>query len=301
MKVKIGKLLYEYLVMTIAAFCFAFAWEGLMIPNSMSSGGLMGLCTIVQYATSGVVSASFLYIALNVILLIFAFLVMGMGFGFKTIYCIAMTSLLMQLTTGIDFLHAVPGNFFYIKDPVLVPVLAGLFEGLGLGLIFRHDGSTGGLDIIALFINRYWPISTGRFFMFADSIIITSILVLPDKVLGDMVYGYIMMVVSALVIDYLTIGAKSSVQVLVFSDMFEEIADRVIDMDRGVTLVKAQGWYTKRDKNVLLILVRKKELFTVTRLIKDVDPKAFVSVTPASSVYGEGFEEMKVGIEKKKK
>lgn len=297
---RLKKTVWEYLVMSVAAFLFAFAWEGLMIPNQMSSGGLMGLCTIVQYATSGVMSASTLYVVLNVVLLIFAFLVMGVGFGFKTIYCIALSSLLMHLLSGVEALHAIPGSFLYIKDPVLVPLLAGLFEGVGLGLIFRYEGSTGGMDIVALFVSKYWPVSTGTFFLMADSVIITSILFLPDRILGDLVYGYLMMLVSSLVLDYITLGARSSVQVMVFSDRFEEIADRIIEMDRGVTVVKAQGWYTKKDKNVLLIMLRKKELFHVTRVIKELDPSAFVSVAPASSVYGEGFEEMKVGISKKK-
>lgn len=296
------KLIAEYLVMIFGSVVFALAWEGFVIPNNMSSGGLMGLCTVIQYATDGTLPASILYMAFNVLLLIFAFLAMGISFGVRTIFCIAMTSLLMPVVAGIPALHAVGDSFLAMPDPILVPVIAGLLEGLGLGLVFRHDGSTGGMDIVALFVNRHWPISTGRFFLVADFIIITSILFLPDKSFGDMVYGYIMMVISALVLDRVTLGAKSTAQVLVFSERYDTIADRIIhDLDRGVTVLKAQGWYTKSDKNVLLILVRKKQLMEVTKLIKDTDTKAFVSVSQANSVYGEGFEEIKVGLKKKKK
>lgn len=302
MKEKTLKIILEFLVMTAGCLVFAIAWEGFVIPNNMSSGGLMGLCTVIQYATNNLLPASALYIAFNVVLLIFAFFAMGLSFGVRTIYCIVLTSILMPVVAGMPSLHSVAGNFLALPDPVLVPVVAGLLEGLGLGLVFKHDGSTGGMDIVAIFVNRHWPISTGRFFLFADFIIITSILFLPGRAFGDMVYGYIMMVVSALVLDMVTLGSKSSIQLLVFSQHYETIADRIInELDRGVTVLKAQGWYTKQDKNVLLILVRKKQLLEVTKLIKSTDPKAFVSVSAASSVYGEGFEEIKVGLTKTKK
>lgn len=299
---KIRQTVLEYLVMTLGCVLFAISWEGFVIPNNMSSGGLMGLCTVIQYSTNGVLPASLLYMGFNVLLVVFAFVAMGLSFGVRTIYCIALTSLMMPVIAGIPWIHSVPGNFLALPDPILVPVIAGLLEGLGLGLVFKHDGSTGGMDIVALFVNRHWPISTGRFFLVADFIIITSILFLPGKIFGDMVYGYIMMVVSALILDWVTLGSKSSVQILVFSQKYDVIADRIInDLDRGVTVLRAQGWFTKKDRNVLLILVRKKQLMEVTRLVKNTDPKAFVSVSQTGSVYGEGFEEIKTGLTKKKK
>jgi len=294
------KVIKEYLIMTLGCLLFALAWEGFVIPNEMSSGGLMGLCTVIQYATFGKLSASYLYIIFNVVLVALAFVFMGLHFGVKTIYCIAMTSILMPVVANIPWLHSVPGNFFALPDPILVPVMGGLLEGLALGLVFKYNGSTGGMDIVALFVNKHWPISTGKFFIVADSIIITSILALPERVFGDMVYGYIMMAFSATVLDWVTLGSKSSVQLLVFSEEYEKIADHIIGMDRGVTVLKSMGWYTKKDKNVLLILVRKKQVFEITKLIKQVDPRAFVSITKASEVYGEGFEEIKIGLEKKK-
>lgn len=302
MKSKVLKVLFEYAVLTIGCIIFALSWEGFVIPNNMSSGGLMGLCTVIQYATDGVLPASIMYMVANIVLLIFAFLVMGISFGVRTIYCVVLTSLLMPVVAGLPWLHSVPGNFLELPDPLLVPVIAGLLEGLALGLIFKHEGSTGGMDIVALFVNRHWPISTGKFFIVADFFIIFSILFLPGKAFGDLLYGYIMMIISSLVLDRVSIGAKSSVQLLVFSKHYDVIADRIIsELDRGVTVLKAQGWYTKQDKDVLLILVRKKQLMEVSSLIKATDPKAFVSVSQTNSVYGEGFEEMKTGLKKLKK
>lgn len=302
MSSKVLKTIAEYAVLTLGCFIFALAWEGFVIPNNMSSGGMMGICTIIQYATGGFLPASAMYLVLNVILLLFAFIAMGLGFGIRTIYCIGMSTVLMGAVEGLPFLQSVAGQFFYIKDPVLIPLISGLLEGLGLGLVFKYQGSTGGTDILAIFVNKHWPVSTGTFFLVSDFIIITSILFLPGKLFCDMLYGYIMMIVSSLMIDYITVGSKSSVQVLVFSQRYEQIADHIInDLDRGVTLVQAKGWYSKSEKPVLLIVIRKKQLFEVTKLIKSIDSKAFVSVSQASSVYGEGFEEIKVGITKKTK
>lgn len=301
MKNKALKAVGEYLILILGSLLFAIAWEGFVIPNNMSSGGMMGLFTVIQYATKGAVDASLLYMIVNVALLAVAFVILGLKFGIRTIFCIILTSVFMPMVAQIPWLHSVPGNFLALPDPILVPVIGGLLEGVALGLVFRYNGSTGGSDILAMFINKYWPVSLGKFFIITDSIIITSILLLPDKQFGDMVYGYIMMLISALVLDWVSTGAKSTVQLLVFSSQYEKIADHITrDLDRGVTVLKAMGWYTKSDKNVLLILVRKKELFDLTKSIKEVDPKAFMSVSNASGVYGEGFEEIKVGFKKKK-
>ena len=103
-------------------------------------------------------------------------------------------------------------------------------------------------------------------------------------------------------IDVVVGGKRSSYQLMVFSERYKEIADHIINnMDRGVTLLKAQGWYTKNDKNVLLILISQKELPALTKVIKDTDPKAFMSISPTNNVYGEGFEEIKTGVSLKKK
>ena len=301
MKNKALKAVGEYLILILGSLLFAIAWEGFVIPNNMSSGGMMGLFTVIQYATKGAVDASLLYMIVNVALLAVAFVILGLKFGIRTIFCIILTSVFMPMVAQIPWLHSVPGNFLALPDPILVPVIGGLLEGVALGLVFRYNGSTGGSDILAMFINKYWPVSLGKFFIITDSVIITSILLLPGKQFGDMVYGYIMMLISALVLDWVSTGAKSTVQLLVFSSQYEKIADHITrDLDRGVTVLKAMGWYTKSDKNVLLILVRKKELFDLTKSIKEVDPKAFMSVSNASGVYGEGFEEIKVGFKKKK-
>ncbi len=295
-------MIWEYLVLTIAAFIFAFAWEGFMIPNGLSAGGMMGLCTVVQYATGGAIPASTSYIVVNAVLILAAVLLMGIGFGFKTIYCIAISSLAMSLIASTPALHSIQGQFFYVRESLVIPVLAGVLEAIGLGLIIRYGGSTGGTDIVALMINKYWPISLSTVFLISDFVIIFLILFIPEKTFADMIYGLIEIVVFTMFIDTIVGGRRSSYQLLVFSDKYEEIADHIINnMDRGVTLLKGQGWYTKNDRNVLLILISQKQFPALSKVIKDMDPRAFISVTNTHNVFGEGFDEIKTGINRKKK
>ena len=295
-------MIWEYLVLTIAAFIFAFAWEGFMIPNGMSAGGMMGLCTVVQYATGGAIPASTSYVVVNAALILAAVLLMGIGFGFKTIYCIAISSLAMSLIASTPALHSIQGQFFYVRESLVIPVLAGVLEATGLGLIIRYGGSTGGTDIVALMINKYWPISLSTVFLISDFVIIFLILFIPEKTFADMIYGLIEIVVFTMFIDTIVGGRRSSYQLLVFSDKYEEIADHIINnMDRGVTLLKGQGWYTKNDRNVLLILISQKQFPALSKVIKDMDPRAFISVTNTHNVFGEGFDEIKTGINRKKK
>ncbi|MBQ4189760.1 MAG: YitT family protein [Bacteroidales bacterium] len=302
MKRSTARLIWEYLVLTVAAFIFAFAWEGFMIPNGMSAGGMMGLCTVVQYATGGAIPASTSYVVVNAALILAAVLLMGIGFGFKTIYCIAISSLAMSLIASTPALHSIQGQFFYVRESLVIPVLAGVLEATGLGLIIRYGGSTGGTDIVALMINKYWPISLSTVFLISDFVIIFLILFIPEKTFADMIYGLIEIVVFTMFIDTIVGGRRSSYQLLVFSDKYEEIADHIINnMDRGVTLLKGQGWYTKNDRNVLLILISQKQFPALSKVIKDMDPRAFISVTNTHNVFGEGFDEIKTGINRKKK
>jgi uncharacterized membrane-anchored protein YitT (DUF2179 family) len=295
-------LVNDFIILTVACFIFAFAWEGFMIPNGMSAGGMMGLCTVVQYATGGLIPAQYSYFAINALLIIIAVIAMGIGFGFKTIYCIVMSSLAMERVASIPAIHSVAGEFFFVKETLLIPIIAGLLEALGLGLVLRYGASTGGTDIIALMINKYWPVSLSKVFLISDLFIVAALLFLPDKSFTDMVYGLVEIITFSAIIDYVVGGDKSSYQLLVFSDRYADIADHIItNMNRGVTVLSAQGWYTKKDKNVLLILISRKQLPNLTKVIKEVDPKAFMSVSSTNNVYGEGFDEIKTGLKRKNK
>lgn len=298
---KISGLVKDYIILTIACFIFAVAWECFMIPNGMSAGGMMGLSTVLQYATGGIIKAQYSYFAINSLLIIVAVIAMGIGFGFKTIFSIAMSSLAMQLLDGVTALQSIPGQFFFVEETILIPIIAGIFEAVGIGLVIRYGGSTGGTDIIALMVNKYWPVSLSTVFLISDVVICALLLFLPEKNFSDMCYGLTEVFTFSMIIDIVVGGRKTSYQLMVFSDRYREIADHIInELERGVTVLHAQGWYTKKEKDVLYILISQKELSSLTRTIKDIDPKAFMSISPTNNVYGEGFEEIKTGIAKKK-
>jgi uncharacterized membrane-anchored protein YitT (DUF2179 family) len=299
---KVLKLIWEYLALTVACFVFAISWECFMIPNGMSAGGLMGLCTVIQYATVGVIQAQYSYIVINVLLILVAVIAMGIGFGAKTLYCIAMSSLAMQIVSGLTFMHCIPGEFFFVRETLLIPVIAGVLEAVGIGLVIRYGGSTGGTDIVALMINKYWPVSLSTAFFVLDFVVVSLLLLLPDKVFADACYGLVEIVTFMMIIDLVVGGNRSSYQLMVFSEKYEQIADHIVHkMERGVTVLKAMGWYTKNDKNVLVILISQKEFPALSKIIKEIDPKAFMSVSPTHNVYGEGFDEIKTGIKTSRK
>ena len=305
MKNKVLKTIWEYIVLTFATFVFTVSWEAFMIPNGMSAGGIMGVCTILEFATGGFIKASLSFFIINAFLILLAVLVFGIGFGFKTIYCIVMSSIFLWLVSDWGWLHSIPGNFLYVEDKTLVPIIAGIFEALGIGLAIRSGGSTGGTDIIALIINKYWPVSLSGVFFVSDFIVVIAQLMLrpgfgsyvgDPKTFNDVMYGILEIVTFALTIDLFTVGGRKTMQLLVFSEKYQEIADYVCNtMERGVTMLKAQGWFTRRDRSVLLILLTRQELFNLSKVVNSIDPKAFLSVSAAAGVYGEGFEQIKTG------
>ncbi len=294
---KVLSVLWDYIVLSFGTLLYCLAWDAFMIPNAITSGGLTGACTILQFATGGAIPVSYSYIVANSVLILIGSLILGKGFGFRTIYVIILSTILFQILPTLDFIAAVPGKPLYIGERILIPIIGGSLEAIGISFIFNRGGSTGGTDIVALIVNKFWPVSMGRVFLYADLFIIASILLVPGKSVQDMIYGYIAMITFSVLLDALLLGRKSSIQVLIFSKENARIADYIIGkMDRGVTAIKSVGWFTKQERDVLLVLIRKTQIQELTRAVKEIDKDAFMSVSPASSVFGEGFEEMKTGI-----
>lgn len=299
---KMLSVLWDYFVMTVGTFVFVMAWTSFLQPNNLASGGLTGFSTILDYATQGRIPMDVTYALLNVLLLVAGFLFLGRAFGFKTIYVIALSSLLFWL---------LPEYFPQLEvvdpelDKIMVVLIGGAMESVGIGMILLRGGSTGGTDIVAMILNKYWPISPGKVYLYSDIFIIASLLLIPAEQGGglvNMIYAYVMMLTFSFGVDYVLLGNKSSVQLLVFSKKYKEIADHIIyDVQRGVTALQSVGWYSQQESKVLLIILRKYQMNEVINEIKRIDKDAFVSVSSANSVYGEGFEEIKTGFDMKKK
>ena len=186
-------------------------------------------------------------------------------------------------------------------------VIGCCFTGTSLAIVFLNNGSTGGTDIIAACVNKYYNLSLGQVLIFVDLCIIGSCLFIPE--FGDwmarsykVVFGLCTMVIENFMLDYVMNSRRQSVQFMVFSKKYQEIANAIgTQMEHGVTILDGHGWYTGQDVKVLCILARKSESVTMQRLIKMIDPNAFVSQSAVIGVYGEGFDSIKVRIKNKKK
>lgn len=290
---KAGSVAWDYIQLTVGTLLYCLGWTSFLIPNGITSGGLTGLCTTIQFGLGIPVGISFP--VLNTCLLILGFLFLGKAFGFRTIYVIALSSVLFKVLPDFPVLEVL------IEEKLLVCLLGAGMEAVGIGITLNKGGSTGGTDIIAMLVNKYWPVSPGRVYLICDIFIVSLIFLLPDKGIVDIIYAVVVMVTFSLGVDYVLMGRKTSVQILVFSSKYEEIANHMIhDMKRGVTALDSVGWYTQKEGKVLLIVARKQEMNNVIRAVKEIDKSAFISVSTAKSVYGEGFEEVKTGIKKRK-
>ena len=243
----------DYLLMTVGSVIFCMAWTSFLIPNGLASGGLTGLCTIIQYGTG--IPVGWTYPILNALLLVLGFLTLGKAFGVKTIYVIALTSVLFEV------LPKFPQLEILIDEKFFVALVGAALESVGIGLVLLRGGSTGGTDIVAMIINKYWPVSPGRVYLFTDIFIISSLLFIPDKGLVDVIYAAVVMIGFSFGVDFVLLGNKSSVQILVFSSKYEKIADHIInDVHRGVTALQSVGWYSQKESKVLLIIARKYQM-----------------------------------------
>ena len=188
-----------------------------------------------------------------------------------------------------------------MDEKLLVALVGAVMESVGIGLVLLRGGSTGGTDIIAMIINKFWPVSPGRVYLITDIFIILSILLVPGKGIVDVIYAYVVMLGFSFGVDLVLMGNKSTVQILVFSSKYQQIADHMItNVDRGVTALQSMGWYSKQESKVLLIVARKYQMNTILNEIRNIDTRAFISVSSAMSVFGEGFEEVKAGVKTKK-
>ena len=301
---KILSVLWDYFLISLGTLIFCLAWTSFIQPNGLTSGGLTGLCTIIQYGTNGAVPIGWTYPIINGGLLVLGFLCLGKSFGFKTIYVIALSSALFSILPNFNGEVWNPDFEVHMDNKLMVALVGAFLESVGIGMVLLRGGSTGGTDIVAMIINKYWPISPGKVYLYSDIFIIASLLLVPGRGVEDLIYAYVLMVGFSFGVDYVLLGNKSSVQILVFSSKYKEIADHIIhDVQRGVTALQSVGWYSQKESKVLLIVARKQQMHEIVQEVKNIDKHAFISISSANSVYGEGFEEIKTGLKitKKKK
>ena len=307
LKSSISTLIKEYALVTLGVISYALGWSIFLLPNNLIGGGVSGFASILFYATG--LPMGITYFILNVLLLLIGTKILGTGFGGKTIYAIFMTSIMLSLMPKIipaDFIH----EFALSNGKLICTFLGGIIAGFGIGLSISQGGSTGGTDIVALVWCKFYSASPGRVILIIDVAIILSSLLFPSytesgdllpfsEKLAVVVYGLIQVTVSGYAIDLYLSGSKQSVQAFIFTKKVNEMADAIaFDMKRGVTVLPAKGWYSKEDKNVLMVVTRTTDLNLLLRYVKTIDPDTFLSVSSVMGVYGQGFDSIKVRTKK---
>ena len=292
----------EYLLITLGVSLYALGWAMFLTPNNMIGGGVTGFSAILEYAFNLPIPIT--YFVLNILLLVIGTKILGTGFGAKTIYAIIMTSIMLAVTKKL-----IPVDFvaeFSQDSKIVCTVLGGIMAGVGIGLSMSQGGSTGGTDIIALVWCKFKHASPGKVILIIDILIILSSLLFPsfDKTGAPMpypekiaivVYGLMQVTVCGYAIDLYISGSKQSVQAFIFTKKVKEMADVIaFDMKRGVTVIPAKGWYSKEEKEVIMVVTRKTDLNLLLRYVKSIDPDAFLSVSSVMGVYGQGFDTIKV-------
>jgi len=277
--------IHDYFFIFMGLSLYSLGWTGFLLPNQITTGGVTGIAAIVYFASSIPVGVT--YLCINSVLLLLSVKILGFKFSVKTIINVAI------LTVLLSFFQLIFKEPLVKGEPFMSCILGGVMCGMGLGLVFSFNGSTGGTDIIALIIHKYRNISIGKGLLICDLLIICSSYFVFQSI-EKIVYGLVVMGVVSYTVDMVLNGKRQSVQFFIFSDKYEEIADTIVEQaHRGCTILDGTGWYTKKSTKVLVVMAKKNESVTIFRIVKNIDPAAFISQSSVIGVYGNGFEQIR--------
>lgn len=285
-------IIISYMVITLGIALYTFAWSAFMLPAKIVGGGVSGISSIIYYAAGLNVPIGVTNLIINAVLVLVGFRVLGSKFGANTIYGIVISSLffiLWQQVLGIESLFDVSqfGGF-------MCAIIGGALCGAGIGITFAMGGNSGGTDIIALILSKFYNISPGKVIMYLDIFIIGCSYFVSYKV-ENVVFGYIVMVTMTYVLDMVLDGNKQSYQIMVFSAHNVEIGDAITrEVGRGATLLDAEGCYSHQGQKVLIVMAHKTDKPHVMQIIHRIDSDAFISVSKTQGVYGTNFEKLKL-------
>ena len=273
---------------TFGIFLYAVGYCAYTLPEKLVMGGVAGASALIYYATN--IPAGTSVLALNILMLVIAMSALTKQFFWRTIVGVGILSFMISILQP-----------FFAAFPIMTPgedkfmhvLIAGVLCGAGLGIVFSHNGSTGGTDILTMLLNKYFRLSFGRAMQFVDCIIISSSYILFHG-METIIYGIVFTITATVTCDYIVNGTRQTVQFLIISKKHKEIADVINHrVHRGVTVVDGKGWYSQNDVKMLIVLTRKYESQDVFNLINEIDPDALVSQTFCHGVFGEGFDKIK--------
>lgn len=263
----------------IGAFILSFGINNFIIANGLAEGGFFGISLLFYYLFH--VEFGLTFLILNIPLFYIGYRIFGKHFLFRTFVGVVLVSV---------FSLVIPKTLFppIPNDKLLAALYGGVVNGIGLGLIFRFGATSGGSDILARLANHRWGYSIGRTLFAIDILVISIVAVILDTTTA--MYSLVALFISAKVIDVVIEGVSASRSAMIISSKPDEIAAKIQDkLDRGTTLLKGRGGYTRQDKEVLYCVVSREEIGRVQQIVHDIDPQAFVVVSEVNEVLGEGF------------
>ncbi len=294
----------DYVIIILGLIIYAIGFTAFILPHKIVIGGVSGVGTLVYFATDGLIPVAVTQYACNLILLAMAYRVVGRTFVMRTIFGATVFSLAIGVFENIFMGLGHP----IMEDISMSAILGAILCGLGVGIVFVHNGSTGGTDIVAAMVSKVSNVSIGRTMIFTDFLIVSSSIFLPfEGTFAErlsvkvplIVYGLVVTFVLAYMADMVINTNRQATQFVIFSRKWAEIADRVNQVaHRGVTVMDGMGWYSKQDVKVLMVWCRKIESVTIFRIIKAIDDNAFISQANVNGVYGKGFDTMRVKMKK---
>lgn len=278
----------DIFMLFIGVLCYAVGYTAFILPEKVVMGGVSGLSALIFYATG--FPPGYSIWLLNFLMLGIAIKTLSRKFIYRTFIGVTMLAVVVAVLQPFFAAHPV---ITAGEDKFMHVLIGGLMGGIGLGVIYSHNGSTGGTDILIAILNKYFRMSFGRAMQFIDFTIITSSYLLFHSV-ELIVYGAVFTLVASYMCDYIVNGARQTVQFIIISKHYKEIADVINNsVHRGVTLVEGKGWYSQKEVDILIVMARRYESQDIFRCIKKIDPDALVSQTNCQGIFGEGFDTFK--------
>lgn len=275
----------EYILITIGVIMVSCGMYFFLMPSNLATGGANGLAIVINHFIP-VLPVGILMLFINIILFITAFIVLGKGFGVKTIYASLAISLLVFILEKVY-----PMTNSFTGDILLELIFGIVISGVGMGIVFNQNASTGGTDISAKIINKFFNINLGKA-VFLSDILIT---ILAGFAFGINLSMYAMLgvLINSFVIDYIIDGLNVKKEVTIISNNIEEIKEYIIEtLDRGFTFYYGKGGYSNEDRKIILVIISKREFIRLRAYINKLDSNAFLTVKNTHEVYGDGFSKL---------
>jgi uncharacterized membrane-anchored protein YitT (DUF2179 family) len=280
----------DYFWMTLGILITAFALDTFLIPNRIAAGGVSGLATIILYSLKDaglpIVPVGVQMLLMNAVLLVIGIRARGWRYGAKTLYGAVGLSLAIDLMA--PFVHTLATN-----DPLLAVLWGGALSGIGMGMVFRVGGNTGGTDIVAQLLTKKFNLGVGQLMLLLDAgvLLVAALKFGPELAL----YGAVAVFVTTTTIDVVQEGLSTEKAAFIFSKMNEQIGAAILsELGRGATAFAARGMYTGEDRDVIFCVVSRRELDDLKNIVHALDPDAFLVISDVHEALGEGFKEARI-------